>query len=374
MKNAVTDFGACGDDAADNAAAALQAAAYANCGGAVFWPRGIYRFSAMPVLSGRGMFCGEGAGSCAKVNGTSPRADTSYGTVLRHTAPGGDFITVTGEKFALRDLSFWPVNYKSTGSELVFGPGSNQCAAESLAFNYCCQPLRFQSANQCRAAHIDIFAPFGDEAIKLTGSSGGVGTLCQGILLDDVLVYTPWAGGIEPNGPGSVTAWAPDVPVAVGTIKSDFTNGWSWSYVAPGITGATQPVPNFAQFTTAAGPFIVPTTDGTAKACAVARAWLTGILIDNYTIMTKLRDVQFLTCYSGIALIDSAALVGGASAPYGTDAVGLTVDHTLNCCINANSGRDLFLVNPWLYGPAMGPTIAVGAGFSGAPVVLGGRV
>lgn len=325
MKNAL-DFGAVGDDATDNLIAANAAISYINTtGGFVYWPTGIYRFSAPfnPITSYCGGFLGDGSGSDGAYFNVVVRP---VGTLFRSNFNEGNLITISSPSIgtSIRDIGFWPVKYRNSAtwptnfnSEIAVGDVSgNQTkftGLSGLTFWYCAQGVTFSNAILCWMRDCNFIGTYGLHAIQVTGTAG---VQSQGVTIDNCTCYNPYPGGAEPtvSGAGKTwTDWAASRTVATGDTM--ILGSTLWDCISGGTTasGGAGPVP--AAYTASSGPGGVLATevvDGSVHWVAIGFGFPCTIRLNAYSEVTWILNCNLLASYAGVAMQDDS---GGVTPP-----------------------------------------------------------
>lgn len=357
MRNAVTDFGAVGDDATNNDAAAGAAIAYCNAtGGAVEWPQGVYRFdNPLPALT-RGAMLGESV----------VRASLS-GTVFRLNAATGDTIAIAQGAQAVRiaNVAFWPVRFKTSGYE-IHDRGTDTLI-ENCGFYFCNGGIRFGGgANGSSARRLRAYAIFGADFLLFQGTSPAAADWCQAIVVDDWIYYNPWPIA-QPNATSYKGAWAAG-PYAAGDVVN--ANGQIWQ---ARNAGASVSAPNKAGlFVNSTDPFSIFFNDnGIAWQCIESASGAAFRMNSNALVLT-ISNAQINVAGTGGWM--QHTMGGGSFAPYGVSCVNVWIDDTIGDCFAWQAGGLLSFVNCHFNESCAGRGFTGFAGVTGNLDISGGRI
>jgi hypothetical protein len=371
--NAVQTYGAVGDDNTDNTAAMTSAINQVNSvGGFVAWPEGSYRYncaSTPAITATGGGFIGVGSGSAYTSQNTGP-SGAAHGTIFRCTSATANSLTTGGSiGFAIRDIGFWPVPFKTGGFEIQDG-GTNTII-DNVSCSYVNGCIFFGGgSNGSSARHTRCFGVFGSTGCVMTqGSSSAIANWAQGILVDDIIAYNPWPVS-EPGQTASINAsWTAGATYATGAIV---ING---NYVFQAITGGVAaasgggPVPPSYSF--AGAPTTTGITDNTVVWHMTEAAQAGAVNVDSNSVNITISNAQLLTFFWGLIVENT---LSSSQYPQDVTISLYLVDSTLGDSIFAPAGSRLSILDGRMHESAIGRGFTGGAGFTGGLLIRGNHV
>lgn len=349
-------FGIVADDSTDNATALAAIATYLNTtGGTVRLPRGSIRTSAgITITSVGGRLLGEGSG----FGEISAPVSGAVGTIIRHTATTGNTITLdTARDVTIRDISFWPVNHKTSGAEIDITDRSTRTLVECITINYPFVGIRVSTAVFTTLRKCEVFAAY-SHGFVLTGEDAA-GTRLEGCVLDDCTSYIP-AGAAGPEVE-DVISWATSTAVTVG--KAALVNGILWQCISAGTTASSGSGPAAPTWTTSASRTTTYVTDGTAQWRWIGTDATAGGLIDGPVNHVILRNCYFNTGIYSVWIKDSTG--SGTSRPEQITLVDHQGDHTYRDLVRIDAGLNISIRGGQLESSSAGRGVYIGASVTG---------
>lgn len=335
-KNAVTDFGAVGDNSTDNTTAVTAAVAWINTtGGVVFWPVGIYKFdSVIPAITTPGGFIGEGSGA-----GTGPYGDsaatTNYQTRFIDNAGSGNFITLsTGNGSIIKGISFSDAAYKSSGATIFCTGRSAFIELKNLKFFRCRNPIYLEATFKPTIKDCNTLYHYGATgAIVCNGTGTGDG-MCEGVTVSNF-----WAGVGDEAYTAFNTSWA----TSTAYIENEqvIANNKVWMCTTAGTSAGSGTGPDLDTYSTAAELWDDRITDGSAVWKFVCHTASNAIYINSYAINVTCSHLDLNAGYN-LFVVDDTSTAGMTYSIWIDDAY---IDHAYSTCIDLRAGRDFHFNN-----------------------------
>lgn len=356
MKDAILDFGAVGDDATNNDAAAVAAVAYCNStGGAVYWPAGVYRFaSPLPALI-KGALLGE----------NMVRVDLS-GTVFRLDAETGDTLStgVGGRNVRIANIAFYPVRFKTGGYE-IHDRGVDSLI-ENCGFFYCWNCIRFGGgANGSSARRLRAFAVFGPDFLLFEGTSSAPSDWSQAIVVDDFIYYNPWPIA-QPSPSNFKGNWAAGAYAQGDVIRA---NGDIWQAKNAG-TSVSAPAKS-GLFTNANDPFSIFFNDNGVQWRFIESAMGTAFRMNSNALVVTLLNGQINVAGAAGGWMQHTL---GGDAPYGLTCQNVWIDDTIGDCFAWQAGGIVSFTDCHFNESVAGRGITGFGTVTGGLTMTGGRV
>lgn len=347
-------FGAKGDDATDDTAALTAAinALNTRCG-RLRIPAGTYRFSSLPTItcSLGGIVEGEGPGGATK---------------LRHTATSGNSLTNVGSEMEIRDLTFLPVNTKTSGFELRLA-NCFHCRAANIRIDNAYGGIDADTVTLAEVDSINIRYPVGPYGILFRGTSDAARG--NGMTLSRVVTDAPYpVSGIAWN---QAKTWTASTAYNLADVVR--VNGYIWQATQAGTsassgTGPANPIK------TTSGSLFDPANDrvdGTVKWRFVANGGLTWVVQESYADSLTMMNVRLLNGYRGYLMNDSAGTA--TSGSYWTYIFNLEIDHPFETGALLNGGLGFHVTKSWFGSSLTDRNLKINSTFKGEATVSGSR-
>jgi hypothetical protein len=370
-KNAVVDFGAVGDDATNNDAAAAAIVVWINAnGGIVFWPRGIYRFdSPIPTITGKsGGFIGAGSGMNYNTQNAGPATGGSYGTVFRRNFAASDLITIgtTAEGVTVRDIGFWPVPFTTAGYELH--DRGLDTLIENVHAAYCYGViLAGGGSNGSTYRHIRAIGVFGEGGITTRGSGPSIENWAQGLTIDDFEYYNPLLQ--TPSALQHKGSWS--TGLSISQYDTVIANGRLWQASNSGNTAAAGSGPVTPSYPFAGAPTTQYVNDNGIQWRMIGSATGANVLVDSNSVVVNI--VNSLLVGAGMWGIYFANTLGSGIVPQSVKVANTLIDTTIGDGIFLNYGYEVTLENVDCRWSISGRGLSGAANFGGNLNVSGGQ-
>ena len=349
--NVVTDYGADPTGVADSTTAINNAiTAYNLICGRFYIPDGIYKFTTLtPVTCSGGVIEGDGT-------------ETS-GTRLSTSLTSGNSWTISGSEITIQNMTFQPVNVKTSGFELVVTGGLHQQVKNVLCY-YCANGIEVFSA---AATTLDDI-----EFRELNGASGlycgGTSLVAQNdIHIMDIIADNPYPLPLDELPSHAKGAWAGTTSYLLGDIF--LSGGYIWQVTTAGTSGGGAPTAPVSGL--AAALYSTTVVDGTAHEQVVGgeTAWITQ---DSYCNSMTIKSAGLIDGLYGYIMEDTANT--GTSLPFWVYGFDVSVDHPYSVGIYPYQGQGVHFENSWESSSLTTWGITFGAAHVGEDTVLSTRV
>jgi hypothetical protein len=377
-KNAVVDFGAVGDDATNNDAAAAAIVAWLNTnGGFVYWPRGIYRFNTpLPTITSKGGgFIGAGPGMRYHDQNAGPGAGGVYGTVFRRNFATQDLITIgagndsgnSAQAFVVRDIGFWPVPFTTDGYEIH--DRGNDTLIENVHGVYTNGFIKAGGgANASTYRQLRAVGIWGDAAILVRGTGNSPAQWAQGIVIDNfeqyqpsltTIVYAQWKG-----------AWATSTLYAQNDLIT--ANGRIWEATNGGTSASAGSGPVTPAYSFAGAPTTVYVNDNGILWRMLGKQNGSAVLIDsNSVVVSVINSLLVGTMQFGVNIQNTLA---SPIMPIEVNVINTLIDHILQNGVNVGAGWLVTLNTVLIHWSIIGRGVEVQNGFLGNLTIEGGHI
>jgi hypothetical protein len=376
------DFGGIGDNATDNTSAFNTAIAYLNNsanGGRIFIPHGSFVVNtALNSLTGTGCeFWGAGAGNGSNLSSTP--IGHPYGSIIRSNFASGNLFTFNGaERCGIRDASFWPVAYRTSGYE-IYGLGNVfWLILDRLKFSFCNIPINIATSTESVVRDCHFLNNFGgaDVLVGATINGGSTGLGAQATNIINPIMQMAWQGAIPAvSGTGKVwTAWTQSASRSLYDIQ--VVNGYIFQCTQGGITNNAGSGPTVPVYTAASGagsPLQTTIIDGTVHWVMLTSSSHAGVLVDSFSVQTVIDNAQLESGFYGMRMTDSAAV--SLSKPSYTTLIKCLANNTVGAGYAFDGGwiaeLDDCVAN--FSASSAGLTTGAAANFGGELSIIGGR-
>lgn len=344
--NAQADHGASGIGGEDQTSAIANAIKEANeTGRELIFPPGYYDAVYFPEIT---------------TSGVSIRGHGQNATYIRHTASSGSTLRFTGQFPSVRDLTMWPLAYKSSGAEIEF-LGTYRGSIENVLSQYHYNAFNIISCAAPQIVGSTTLYAHGDAHIAMSGSAGAVGA---GLYVDRHSANNPW-----PVDPTSFKAWALSTSYTAGQFF--YENSWCWVCTVGGTTAGSGAL---APDTSSSYSWAInDVTHGSARFRALCRTNMSGILQDSYAYSVTIAGSHFINGAYGYAMLDSANT--GTSYPQWMTSFDLETDHAFFAGVLALGGLTIDLgAGAWIGSTLAGNAVTLASAFKGSFNMIGARV
>ncbi len=340
----VKDYGALGNNVADDTAAftAAIAACSAAGGGVVYAPAGNYRLTSLTVTSNAVVIRGAGI---------------FFGTTLRCTATTGNVVTFSGAQHSgIEDLLIDYTGRPTAGFAVAFTNNAYQCYADNVRVNQGFGGVQVNGGTEIRLKGINLRQLYGPQGFHMTGTAG---VRSYRAVLDDIVCDSPY---VTSPAITSVKTYANSTAYAVGDVVRIAAAG-IYQVVTAGTSAASGTGPTGGTFTT-------NVTDGTVQWRYICNADLTWIQQDSYFYSLVINKAALLNGYNGFVQSDTAA--AGSSYPIWAFVWGLEVDHSFQTGVRLIAGEGCYIGGSWLGSSLTANGAAVVGTHRGEVAIYGG--
>jgi len=293
-------------------------------------------------------------------SGVSIKGAGRNSSYIRNLASSGNTLTFQNQFPHVSDVTFWPLAYRSSGSEIALN-GTYQGMIENTLFQYHRQAVDvFNCATPEVKSSLALYC-YGFENFKMHGNAS-IGT--YGAIINDVIFNN------APTLPqGLYSAWGFNKLFNVGELT--YVDGWILQCTQTGTTASSGAIvvafPNSYSWTQ------TDITHGGAKFRPQQTTPLTHILQDNYGYSLQIKNAICLNGAYAYRMTDTANT--GTSAPMWMDGIQMVSDHAFFGGIYASHGSDINLgVGTWLGSTLHGSGVAAVDQFKGPFKMLQARV
>ena len=347
--NVQADHGASGVGGTMQDAEINAAIAEANETGRQLWfPPGDYDF-ALPL-------------DPITTSGVSIEGAGQNSTKLRCWATSGNSITFTGQFPAIRNLTLWPISWKSSGYEVSM-EGTYRGLIENVLSQYHCNAFNIQSCAQPEIRSSTTLYAHGDQHINMIGTAP--------LPVSGLFISGHSSNNPHPVGDTSFKAFGFGQSFTEGQFT--YENNYCWQCVQSGTTAGSGTLvpPMTDSYTWTLGGGNV--THGSAVFRMLSSTTLAGVRMDSYAYSLSIARSAFINGAYGFAMTDGAAT--GSSYPKWMASDDLQTDHCFFAGVHASGGIDLNLgVKAWIGSTLAGNGITLATGFRGSFKMLGARV
>src|SRR5690606_6974920 len=138
----------------------------------------------------------------------------------RHTAASGDTLRFTGQFPSVRDLTLWPLAWKTSGHEISF-EGNYRGAIEDVLIQYHFNGIQIFGSAQPSIKNCTLLFSHGEKHVVMTGSASAP---CSGLFIDGLSTNNNY-----PLVTTTYKAWATSTAFTAGEYT--YVNGYCWQCV-----------------------------------------------------------------------------------------------------------------------------------------------
>lgn len=341
-------FGATGNVGDNQTAAINNAIAVINTdGGELRFEYGYYSYNSLNAVTKSG----------AVVSGIGPNS-----TFMVHMDTSGNGWTMSGSFQAMRNITFNPFVWKTTGYELDI-TGAYRTIVDNCLFQYHNDGIKITRVATPTIRGCTFLYSHGTANIDFRAST--LADAAFGLVLEDLVFNNP-----APYTPeGAYRAFGTSTPFTAGEYT--YSNNWIWQCTSSGTTAGagvlTVDSSNSTNWLT------ISVAHGGAEFRALARVNQTHVRHGSYAYSIEGKGVRFLA--GGISLyMDNDVGIAG-SVPYWNVWDNLESDHAFFAGISAVAGSGITLgSNCWIGATLNGPGISTATSFLGPLYVIGVRI
>ena len=295
-------------------------------------------------------------------NGVSVEGAGQNSTRLRCWATSGNSLTFTGQFPAIRNLTLWPILWKSSGYEVSF-EGTYRGLIENVLSQYHHNAFNIESCAQPEIRSCTTLFAHGDQHINMIGSALEP--------VSGLFIAGHSSNNAHPVTDTTYKAFGPGQSFTEGQFTDE--NNYCWQCVQSGTTAGsgtlTPPMSYSYVWAGAAGNV----THGSAAFRMLSTTTLAGCRMDSFAYSLSIARSAFINGAYGFAMTDGAAT--GSSYPKWMASDDLQADHCFFAGVHASGGIDINLgVKAWIGSTLAGNGITLVPGFRGSFKMLGARV